>query len=71
MLIASLPLESAGMDTTRRLVARRRSPVTAEENDFLEEMEGERTELGCTWKFEEGYRECDESTRQNGFTFSS
>ncbi len=53
------PLGSTGMETTRRLVARRRSPVTVEEKDFLEEIEGERAELGCTWKLEEVRRPCE------------
>ena len=30
-----------------------------EEKDFLDEIEGERTELGCTWKFEEERRPLD------------
>ena len=40
----SLALESE----TRRLVARLRRPVTAEENDFFEEREGDRTEFVWT-----------------------
>ena len=51
-LIVSVPPES----DTRRLVARRRRPVTAVENDLLEAREGVRVGPGWTWKFEEERR---------------
>ena len=50
------PFGSTGIDTTRRLVARFRRPVTVEEKDFLDEMEGERTEFASTWKLEDERR---------------